>query len=194
MGGEGSFIDMNTTIAIFSGVALAAACGFRVFVPLLAMSLASRFELIHFSEGFAWVGSDAAMLAFAIASALEIAAYYLPWIDNLLDSIATPLSVVAGAIVMASFVADMDPLFKWTMILIAGGGLAGFVQSSTVTARAISTGTTGGLANPLIATAEVGGSAILSVIALLLPIAGLILVVFLLLYAFFKLTRKNLAR
>lgn len=182
---------MNSTLAIFSGIALSAACGFRVFVPLLVMSAAARFDLVSFGEGFDWIGTSTALTAFAIAAILEVFAYFIPWFDNLLDTISTPLSVVAGAVVMASFVSDMDPLLKWTMILVAGGGVAGFVQGSTATTRAVSTTTTGGLANPILSIGELGGSLILSIIALLVPVVGVILVVLLLIYVLFKLTRKR---
>ena len=161
---------METILSLLVGVGLSAACGFRVFVPLLVVSIASHAGHLKLAQGFDWMGSDVALIAFALATALEIAAYYVPWLDNLLDSIATPAAVVAGTIVTASLVSDMSPFLRWTLAVIAGGGAAGLVQGSTVITRATSTATTGGLANPIVATAELGGSLITSVLSIAAPV------------------------
>src|SRR3954463_3288084 len=121
---------MDSILSILIGLGLAAACGFRVFVPLLIMSLASRAGVGHLAlgPGFAWIGSTPALLSFAVATVLEIAGYYIPWIDNLLDTVATPAAVVAGIVVTASaMTTDVSPFLKWTLAVVAGGGTtAGF--------------------------------------------------------------------
>ena len=149
---------METFLSLLIGIGLSAACGFRVFVPLLVVSIASHTGHLHLSSGFEWMGSDAALIAFAVATVLEVAAYYIPWLDNLLDTIASPAAVIAGTLVTASLVADMSPFLKWTLAVIAGGGIAGLVQGTTVVTRGASTASTCGLANPILATAELGGS------------------------------------
>ena len=156
-------------LSLSVGVGLAAACGFRIFVPLLFMSLAVKTGHLQVNESFSWLGSDVALASFAVATALEIGAYYLPWIDNLLDTAASPLSVIAGTIVMASFVPEMDPWLKWSLSVIAGGAAAGAVQSVTALARGASTASTGGLANPVISTTEAAASSGLSAAAIFLP-------------------------
>jgi NADH:ubiquinone oxidoreductase subunit K len=168
---------METLLGIALGLALSAACGFRVFVPLLALGAAQATGHLSLAPGFAWIGSTPALIAFGAATGIEIAAYYVPWLDNLLDSIATPAAVVAGIVVTASVVTDMDPLWRWTLAVVAGGGLAGTVQSSTTLLRAISTGTTGGLANSVLATGELGSAVAISVFALLVPLLALALVI-----------------
>src|SRR5205814_7387904 len=160
---------METVLSLLVGIGLSAACGFRVFVPLLVVSIASRGGHLHLSSGFEWMGSDAALIAFAVATTLEIAAYYVPWVDNLLDTIASPAAVVAGTLVTASLVSDMSPFLKWTLAGIAGGGIAGLVQGITVVTRGASSDGTGGLANPILATAELGGSLITSILSLVVP-------------------------
>jgi len=160
---------METILSLLIGMGLSAACGFRVFVPLLVVSLASRSGHLDLASGFEWMGSDAALIAFAAATVLEIAAYYIPWVDNLLDTVASPAAVVAGTLVTASLVSDMSPFLKWSLAIIAGGGIAGLVQGTTVVTRGASSAGTGGLANPILATAELGGSLFTSLLSLAMP-------------------------
>jgi hypothetical protein len=167
-------------LSICIGVGLSAACGFRVFVPLLCLSAAAHFGHLHLSPAFAWIGSLPAMIAFGVATALEIAAYYVPWVDNLLDTIAVPLATVAGIVVTASVVTDIDPFWKWTLAVIAGGGMATTTQIATTKARVTSSATTGGLANPVLATVENILSTILSVVSVIWPVVALVLAFFVL--------------
>ena len=168
---------METALSILVGLGLSAACGFRVFVPLLAVNIAARSGHLSLATGFDWMGSDAALVAFGVATALEIAGYYIPWVDHLLDTVATPAAVVAGTLVTASMVTDLSPFLRWSLAVVAGGGIAGAVQVTTVLTRAASTASTGGLANPLVATAELGGSVVTSLMALIVPVATVVLLV-----------------
>jgi len=166
---------MEQVLSICVGIGLSAACGFRVFIPLLIMSIASLSGHLTLAHGFEWIGTYPALVSFAVATCLEIAGYYIPWLDHLLDSLATPAAIVAGTIVTASAVTDMSPFLKWTLAVIAGGGAAGLVQSATVITRGASTLATGGLANPLVASLELGGATITSVLALVAPILAVLL-------------------
>ncbi|MFQ5349280.1 MAG: DUF4126 domain-containing protein [Thermoanaerobaculia bacterium] len=161
---------MDVLLSVCLGLGLAAACGFRVFVPFLVVNLAAQSGYLVLDGGFEWIASTPALITLAVATALEIAAYYIPWLDNLLDSVATPAAVVAGIVVTASVVTGIDPYLKWSLAVIAGGGVAGAVQATTVGARGASSLTTGGLANPLVTTAEIGGSVLLSGMAIGLPL------------------------
>lgn len=167
---------METLLAICAGIALAAACGFRVFVPLLVASVAVHFGHLQPSANLAWVGSVSAMLIFGVATLVEVAGYYIPWVDHLLDTIASPCAVVAGTLVAATAFGDVNPAFKWAIALIAGGGAAAAIQGTTVATRALSTGTTGGLANPIVSTLELIGAVLLAVAAILVPILAVALV------------------
>ncbi len=160
---------MDTLTSIFLGIGLSAACGFRVFVPMLFMSVAALSGHLTLAAGFQWIGTYPALLTFACATMLEIGGYYIPWLDHLLDTMATPAAIVAGAVATASMVTSMDPMLKWTLAIIAGGGAAGIVQGTTVLARAASTATTGGLGNPIVATIELGGAVLTTLMALILP-------------------------
>ena len=160
------------------GLGLAAACGFRIFVPLLVMSLASRADvgLLTLGDSFAWISSTPALIAFSAATLLEIAGYYIPWVDNLLDAVATPTAIIAGILVSASAFTDVSPFLKWSLAILAGGGTTATFQGITTVARHLSSFTTGGLGNPVLATAEAGSSALLAVLAITLPIVAILIV------------------
>ena len=164
---------METLLSLSIGLGLSAAVGFRIFVPLLVMSLAARTGYLELGSGFDWIASAPALIAFALATVLEIGAYYIPFLDNLLDTIAGPAAVLAGILVSASVVTGMDPFLRWTLAVIAGGGIAGTVQGLTTGARGVSTVTTGGIGNPVLSTLELGGSAALSLLAIVLPLLAL---------------------
>lgn len=168
---------MEIALSILVGIGLAAACGFRVFVPFFVVSAAAMSGHLELAPGFAWMGTHYALIAFAAATLLEVVAYYVPWLDNLLDTMATPAAVVAGIVITASVVGDMSPFLRWTLAAIAGGGTAAAVQAATVALRGTSSITTGGLANPVVSTGELGGSAVVAILAVVLPVAAVALVV-----------------
>jgi hypothetical protein len=182
---------METVLSIFLGIGLSAACGFRIFVPFLAMSVASLLGYLPLSEGFEWIGTVPALLTFATATMLEVAAYYIPWLDNLMDSVATPAAFIAGVVASASVLTDLPPLVRWSVALIAGGGVAGIIQGSTVLLRTKSSLLTGGIGNALVATGELIGSALTSLLSLAVPVVSAILV-FLFLLLTFRLTGRLL--
>jgi hypothetical protein len=169
-------MGLETIMGIALGIGLSAAVGFRLFVPFTLMSIAALTGYLDLTPGFEWIGTYPALLIFATATVLEIVAYYVPWLDNVLDTVATPAAVVAGAIVTASVVGDISPLLRWTLAVIAGGGVAGAVQTSTTLLRGASSVTTGGIGNPVITTAEVASSFSLSVFTLILPMAAAVVV------------------
>lgn len=163
----------GTLLGMMIGLGLSAACGFRVFVPPLIVSLAAIHNHIELSEGFEWLATYPAVVAFGMAVLCEILAYYIPWVDNALDTIAAPAAVVAGTVLSASMVHDVSPLVKWTFAVIAGGSAAGIFHAATAILRGGSTMSTGGLANPLLSTVEMGGAAGFSILAIAVPAAAL---------------------
>ncbi|MDY8136402.1 DUF4126 domain-containing protein [Aquimarina sp. 2201CG5-10] len=169
----------ETVLSICLGIGLAASVGFRVFLPLLAVSIAGHYGLIPLNGSWEWVGSSLSILILAIATFAEIVAYYIPWFDNLLDTIAIPLAAVAGTAVMVSTMSDMSPVVTWALAIIAGGGTAATVKSTMGASRLTSTATTGGVANPLIATVETGTATVLSITSVILPFLAIILVLLL---------------
>ena len=175
---------METLLSIGIGLGFSAACGFRVFVPLLVASIAAQTGYLSLAPGFEWVGTQPALYAFATATLLEILAYYIPWLDNALDAIATPAALIAGMLVGAAVFTDLPPLVKWSLAIIAGGAAAGMVQGATSLLRLKSTALSGGLANPVLSTLELVGSFVMAVVALTVPVVALLLAVALCVGAF----------
>ncbi len=160
---------METALSMALGIALSAAAGFRVFVPLLALSIAGYTDIVHLTPGFAWIGTIPSMIAFGTATIAEVAAYYVPWVDNALDTIAAPAAVIAGTVISASVITDLPPLVRWSLALMGGGGIAGILQGATAFLRLKSSTLTAGLGNPALATMELGGSVITVIMGILVP-------------------------
>lgn len=173
---------METLIAVSVGLGLAAAAGMRVFLPLFVLGLAGSAGVVPLASGWEWVASSAALIGLGTAMALEIAAYYVPWVDQALDVIATPAAVIAGMVATASVLVDVPPLLKWAVVIVGGGGVAGLTQGMSVLTRLKSTTLTGGMANPVVSTAEWIGSLVVAVLAVLLPLLGLLVSIALLVY------------
>jgi hypothetical protein len=173
------FMDITFAEGLLSlgiGVGLAAATGLRVFVPLLMLGVGARLEWLPVTVGFEWLTSTPALVAFAVATIVEIGAYYIPLIDNALDVVAGPLAVLAGIVITAAVTGDMPPMLRWALAILAGGGTAGIVQSATSIARLKSSAFTGGLGNFALATLELAGSLAASVIAIFAPVIAIIAV------------------
>jgi hypothetical protein len=166
--------DLALSIAL--GIGLAAAVGFRVCVPMLIVSVAAYTGHLHLSSGLEWLGTAPAILLFSITAILEILAYYIPGLDHLLDTIAAPAALIAGTVVAAAVITDLPPLLKWSTAVIAGGGAAGLTQGLTSLLRVKSTMLTGGLANPVVSTGELGGAVGVSLLALAFPLLAVALV------------------
>ncbi len=160
---------MDTLLSIGIGIGLSAACGFRIFVPPLVMSIAALSGFLQLAPGFEWIGTYPALVAFAVATGIEIAAYYIPWVDNLLDTVSTPTAIAVGTWITAALVPNSNPLLQWTLAVIAGGGSAGIIQTFMGMTRLSSTALTGGIGNSVVSTIESLGSVILSVLAVLVP-------------------------
>ena len=183
-------------LSLSLGLGLAAACGFRVFIPPLMMGVGSRLDLYKLEGSFVWVDDTWAIAIFAVATLLEIGGYFIPWIDNLLDAVATPAAIIGGIFVTsASLEGELDPAAQWTLSVIAGGSVSGVIQLGTVATRAISTGTTGGLANPIISLLEAVASILCILISLFLVAIIPIVIIFLIWKSigYIQITKKEVA-
>jgi hypothetical protein len=185
---------MDLLLAVCAGVGLAAACGLRVFVPLLVTGLAVHFGHLHPPGGLDWIGSGPALVMFAVAAVVEVAAYYVPWLDHALDTVTSPGAVVAGVLVAAAAMPDLHPAVRWSAALIAGGGPAAVVQAGSVLTRGVSGATTGGLGNPAVSTAEWVMAVLLSILAIVLPVLAALVVVAFLVWAIRKIVRWSRGR
>lgn len=187
-------MGVETLLRIAVGVGLSAACGFRIFVPLLIINIAGLTGYLQLAPGFEWIKSYPATIAFGTTTLVEILAYYIPWLDNFLDLITSPAAIVAGTIATASVVMELSPFLRWTLAIIAGGGAAALFQGVTVALRTKSSTLTGGIGNPLISTIEVVGAVGTSLLAIILPILCLLLLALLCFWIIRKTGRLFLGR
>jgi hypothetical protein len=168
----------ETIVSFLLGIGLSAAVGFRVFVPMLLVSLASMAGWITLSPGFEWMSTPVAALVFAVATLIELLGFLIPWVSNALDSIATPAAAIAGAIMMAAVLTDMSPIARWALAIIAGGGVALTVQGATVVTRAVAAGSTGGVASPIVAILEAIGALVVTITTIVIPaIMGILILI-----------------
>ena len=179
-------MTLETIISICLGIGLSASVGFRVFLPLFALSLAAYFDVWQLNDSWQWIGSTTALVTLGVATLVEIFAYFIPYIDNILDTISVPLAALAGTAVMLSTVSDLSPVITWALAIIAGGGTAAAISGASSATRLTSTATTGGLANPIVSTVETGTSIIMSVVSIFLPLLAFVFVL-ILLFIIFKL-------
>ncbi len=144
--------DLTIASSIALGIGLAAATGFRVFMPLLVASAAAYSGHLPLGASFAWLGTLPALIMLAVAALVEVMAYYIPVVDHLLDTITNPAALIAGTLLAASVMTDLPPLTKWAIAIIAGGGAAGLTQGATTVLRKASTVTTAGIGNHALST------------------------------------------
>jgi hypothetical protein len=164
-----------------------------VFLPLFLTSIAAHAGWVELSGSFEWLDTMPAILMLGVAALLEVLAYYVPGVDNVLDTVATPAAVVAGSVVAAAVMTDLPPIVKWTTAIIAGGGAAGITQGITAMLRAKSTALTGGLGNSVVASGELGGAALVTILAIAFPLVALVVVI-LFCWLAVKLVRRMLSR
>ncbi len=182
--------ELQAITATALAIALAACSGFRVFLPMLAAGVVSRFQLFHFSESFQWLSSTPALICRGAATLLEIAAYYVPFIDNLLDTVAAPSAAIAGTLLATSVIPVDNEWIKWIIGTVAGGGGASLVSAGTGLLRLWSSKTTLGSGNAVVATGENTAALGATLLSFLIPV--IMAVIFLLLFAW--VLRKLLKR
>jgi hypothetical protein len=181
---------MDIAIGICLGLGLAASCGFRVFVPLLVTNIGSLLGWVQPSSGFEWMGSWPAFAVFLSATIIEICAYYIPWLDNALDTIAIPLAALAGTLLSVTFITELPPIVQWTLGIIAGGGTAAVIKTGASMARLKSSLFTAGWANWIIATFEHFASFMMSILTIVLPFLMGIFALIVLVYFIYRVFLK----
>lgn len=180
--------ELITAVAI--GIGLAASTGFRVFVPMLVAAIAARTGVLPLNDSFQWLSSWTSIAILATATVVEIIAYYIPVVDNLLDTIATPLAVVAGTLLLTSVLPIDSEMMKWITGAAVGGGSAAVVQAGSALTRLTSTKLTAGLGNPLVATVENVAATGTSILSLIIPYFIIAVFLLLIIFVFTRIRRK----
>ena len=127
---------------------------------------------------FEFLSSDMSLIVMGSASLMEILAYKVPFLDNALDAVATPLAGLAGVTVVAITLQGTDPAIQWAFAIIAGGSTSIGIQSATVAGRGLSSVASLGVANPIFSMVEDIFSLLIVLIALLAPFLALIGILF----------------
>ena len=187
-------MDKELIVAVAIGIGLSAACGFRVFVPMLAASIAAKSGIFPLNEGFQWLAGWPALISFGTATVVEIMAYYIPFVDNLLDTITTPLAVGAGTLLLTSVLPIDSDLLKWITGFIFGGGSAATIQGGTALTRLASSKLTAGIGNPVVATGEHAAAIGTSVLSLVMPLIIAAIVIVAITYLLMKFGGKIFGR
>ena len=177
-------------ISILAGVALAAAAGFRAFLPLLLVSLASRMGWMDLNDQFAWLSSDVALAALLVATVVEVSADKIPVVDHLLDVVGTMLRPAAGILAGLAVFGDLPEPLTIAMALVFGT-VSLSTQVGRAQARVGSTVTTGGLANPFISAFEDLVATILTALAIFLPLLAAAAVLFLAVFLWKRVSRRR---
>lgn len=183
-------MEKEIITAVALGIGLSASAGFRVFIPMLVASIAARTGVFPVQEGFQWLAGWPAIICFGSATIVEILAYYIPFVDNLLDAITTPLAVVAGTVLLTSVLPIDNDMLKWITGLIFGGGAAATVQSGSVVTRLASSKLTAGTGNHAVATGEHAAAIGTSLLSLVVPVLIATAVILLIVFILFKFRKK----
>ena len=172
--------SIGSLVGVALGIGLAAATGFRIFIPLLIAGLAARFDVLPLGDSFQWLASTPALLTLGTAAVLETLAYYIPGVDHALDVLAGPATLLAGVVASAAVMTEIPPAVMWPVAVIAGGGAAGLTKGSTALLRVKSGVATGGLANPVVSTVETISATGIAILAIAVPVLCFVAVVVLL--------------
>lgn len=170
---------MEILISLCLGITLSAASGLRIFIPPLIMCIAALFGDLPLAPNLQWIGSYPALIVLSTAVVVEVLAYYIPGVNNLLDLIEIPTAIAVGSVLTAATLGDLNPVLQWTLAILAGGSAAGIVETTTSVTRVAATTMTGGVGNPVLSTIEAVLSVVLTLLGLAIPLlaAGIVLLV-----------------
>lgn len=168
---------LNMLLSVAAGIALAAAAGFRAFVPLFAAGLAVHFGWMEPARGFDWLGEPVVLVALGTATVAEIAAYYAPGVDHVLDLLGAPVAVIAGIVAAAGVMVGLPDWLRWLTAIGAGGAVATAGHALNALGRAKTGAASGGVGNPVYSTAELASSIVISALAVALPVIAVILLI-----------------
>ena len=136
------------------GVSLAASCGLRAFLPLFVLGMGARLGLVDLGDAFEWLGHTPALLALGVGVVCELLGDKIPFVNHVLDLLATPLRAVAGMLVLAATVVDMPIWIVALLAIILGGGVALAVHVTKSGLRGASTAATAGASSPFHSAVE----------------------------------------
>ncbi len=186
-----------------TGAGLAASAGLNAWIPLLSVGLLARFtHLITLPHSWAWLSNGWVLLILVILLAIELVADKIPLVDHANDVIHTVIRPTAGGIAFGASsmsqtrtVTDPGAFFsshQWIPIA-AGVVIALCVHSLKASARPVVNATTFGIGTPFVSTAEDITSLGMSLLAIVVPVLGILVVLGVLLF-FWSMWRRRRRR
>ena len=167
---------MEMVMAISMGLALAATCGLRAFLPLFVVGCLGATGKLELASSFHWLQQPIALAALGLAVVLEIAGDKFPVVDHFLDSAAVVIKPVAAAVAAASVMTDLDPMVSTILGLVVGGTMAEGVHLLKAKLRLMSSAFTATLANPFLSLIEDVVALVSTLLAILLPLVIIVLI------------------
>lgn len=192
-------------IEFLIGSSLAASAGLNAWMPLFLLGLADRFlPAVSLPSGWSWISSDIALWVLGVLLLLEIVADKIPALDSINDIVQSVLRPASGGIVFGAgassqtvAVDDPSSFFSentWVPI-VTGIVIALVVHIVKASARVAANTVTGGLAAPVLSTAEDGASFLLAALAIIVPVlASLLLIVLIVAVVLFFRRRRGRRR
>jgi hypothetical protein len=166
---------LNVLPTLALAIVLAASAGVRAWLPLLAVGVLARLDVIQLGNDFLFLASTQALVLFGVATVIEIVADKVPALDHGLDAVSTFVRPAAGALLTAGVMWQVnDPMWATILGIAVGAPVAAAPHVAKSALRLVSSATTAGLANPVVSLIEDVLAALLVVLAVVVPIAALV--------------------
>jgi Domain of unknown function (DUF4126) len=172
-------------LELLTGTGLAASAGLNAYIPLLLVGLLNRYTgLVELPSGWQWLSNGWVLAILVVLLAIEVVADKVPVVDHVNDAVQTFVRPTAGGLAFGAgatsetvTVSDPGQFFatnQWVPIVF-GVAIALGVHVIKAATRPVVNAMTAGVGAPVASTAEDATSAIMSVVALVLPVLVLVL-------------------
>lgn len=163
---------VESVAGLFAAFGLSASAGLNAYVPLLIVALMARFtDWITLSESWDPLTSWWTIAVLVMLGLIEFFVDKVPAVNHINDAIQTFIRPTAGAILFAastSAVTNLHPV----LAIIAGIMVSGGVHvAKSAAVRPTVTATTAGAGNIPVSIAEDVTATVLSMLAVVLPVA-----------------------
>jgi len=170
-------LDVATAAgSVLAAFGLSGAAGLNAWIPLLAAGLLDRAGQLQLAEPYDAIATTPGLIVIGTLFVLDFVGDKVPAIDHVLHAIGTVVHPASGAIVFAG--PTEAPTDIPSVVLFAlGATVAGSLHATRATIRPASTTLTAGAGNPVLSFGEDVSSAVLSVVAVLAPLLGVLMLI-----------------
>jgi hypothetical protein len=182
---------MEALLGILSAFGLSASAGLNSYITLLVVALLARYtNLIQLAPPWDTLTSPWVIGLLIVLLAIEFFADKVPAVNHANDAIQTFVRPAAGAIVFAAaagVVSDVHPVMALSLGLLMSGGVH-TVKAAAV--RPAVTATTGGAGNVPVSILEDMISAVVSILAIVVPVLFAMVVILFTTWVVWKVWRR----